>query len=150
MAITLRTLFFVILNVLIASFSLDVSAEEGGWRDGPGHRGGPGGREDPGHRGGHRGGEDPGHRDGPIGSWRPITDPNAYYITEIGRFAIKEHNTRARSYLEFERVIKGEEQGILETRFKLIIVARNHIDTSRYEVVVLDKPLRVLLEFNQI
>jgi hypothetical protein len=86
-----------------------------------------------------------------VGRWTPITDVNDPEIQEIGRWAVSEHDAAASDSLVFSKVVRGEEQVVAGTNYKLVIEATKGAGgkIATYGAVVYEKVdnTRQLLSF---
>ncbi|RAL39525.1 unnamed protein product [Cuscuta campestris] len=90
----------------------------------------------------------PAASDSLVGGWGPIVMPPPPYVVEIGRFAVAAINKAANTTLEFERVVKGEEQVVAGTNYRLVVATK--AAGKMYEAVVWDRswlPARNLTSF---
>ncbi|MCD7461385.1 hypothetical protein HAX54_046013 [Datura stramonium] len=55
----------------------------------------------------------------------PITDTKGPSCSEIGKFAVDQHNKESESNLVFKRVVKGEHQVVAGTHYWLVISAKD-------------------------
>ncbi|CAA3028511.1 cysteine proteinase inhibitor 1-like [Olea europaea var. sylvestris] len=110
MALKSRSLFLIILPILVASISIEVSAAQSGGR-------GP-----------------------IVGGYKPIDNPNDPTVIEIAKFAVDEHNKEAKSNLEFQKVVKGESQVVAGINYKLVISAVDGAAVQNYLAVIYEKP----------
>jgi len=78
-------------------------------------------------------------REALAGDWEPITSITEE-VTKIGKFAVDEHNKEAKTTLEFQKVIKGENQVVEGINYRLVIEAKDGDSTHNYLAVVWDKP----------
>ncbi|WOL08847.1 multicystatin-like [Canna indica] len=79
---------------------------------------------------------------------------NSAEIQELGRFAVEEHNKKANSALEFERVVKVKEQVVAGTVYYITLEAKDQSgETKLYEAKVWVQQwinFKELQEFKQI
>ncbi|XP_055800492.1 cysteine proteinase inhibitor 1-like [Solanum dulcamara] len=91
-------------------------------------------------------------REALAGDWKPITNITEE-VTEIGQFAVDEHNKEAKTTLKFQKVIKGETQVVEGINYRLVIAAKDGDLTHNYLAVVWEKPgekSRSLTSFKQL
>ncbi|KAI5672899.1 hypothetical protein M9H77_13263 [Catharanthus roseus] len=92
------------------------------------------------------------------GGWEPIKDPSKRQeVVDIGKFAIEEHNKKAKTELKFQDVIKGEFQVVEGFNYRLIISASStsNLDIAhKYQAIVwVNDPLskdRTLVSFKNL
>lgn len=85
-----------------------------------------------------------------VGGWRPIKDVSDPHIQELGRWAVLEYVKRANDGLAFVKVVRGEEQVVAGTNYRLVIEATNGAGKSAAYVAVVYEALstaRKLLSF---
>ncbi|MCD7447615.1 hypothetical protein HAX54_032233 [Datura stramonium] len=75
-----------------------------------------------------------------VGGWKRITDVTAPEIVEIGKFAVDEHNKKAKTNLIFQKIIKGESQVVEGINYRLVITAKDGDSPHNYFAEVWDKP----------
>ncbi|KAK3036926.1 hypothetical protein RJ639_030891 [Escallonia herrerae] len=88
---------------------------------------------------------------GRAGGWQPIKDVKVPEVQEIAKYAVAEHNSRAKTDLRYESVVRGETQVVAGTNYRLVIAARDGGVGKQYEAVVWVKPwqhFRNLTSFN--
>ncbi|MCE5167191.1 hypothetical protein HAX54_041840, partial [Datura stramonium] len=67
-----------------------------------------------------------------VGGGKPITDVTAPEIVEIGKFAVDEHNKKAKTNLVFQKIIKGESQVVEGIHYQLVIMAKDGDSPHNY------------------
>ncbi|XP_047326316.1 cysteine proteinase inhibitor 1-like [Impatiens glandulifera] len=73
------------------------------------------------------------------GGWSPISNPNKPIFGVIGKFAVSEHNTEAKTNLKFVKVVKGDiEVAVGGTEYRLVIAAKNGGAIGNYKALVLE------------
>ncbi|XP_047340729.1 cysteine proteinase inhibitor 1-like [Impatiens glandulifera] len=72
--------------------------------------------------------------------WSPISNPNKPKFVVIGKFAVSEHNTEAKTNLKFVNVVKGDievtDGAVTVTEYRLVIAAKDGGAVSNYKVLV--------------
>ncbi|KAL1194674.1 Cysteine proteinase inhibitor 4 [Cardamine amara subsp. amara] len=77
---------------------------------------------------------------GLIGGWTPIKDVSDPSVTEIGKYAITEHNKQSKANLKYEKIVKGKTQVVAGTKYDLIIAAKSYGGvTKKYKAVVVER-----------
>ncbi|CAN4089983.1 unnamed protein product [Withania somnifera] len=79
-------------------------------------------------------------KEGILGGWKPITNITDPEVVEIGKFAVVEHNKKAKTKLEFQKVINGESQVVAGINYRLVISAKDDGSQHNYLAEVWDKP----------
>ncbi|XP_047326315.1 cysteine proteinase inhibitor 1-like [Impatiens glandulifera] len=74
------------------------------------------------------------------GGWSPISNPNKPIFVVIGKFAVSEHNTEAKTNLKFVNVVKGDIEVAVGagTEYRLVIAAKNGGVIGNYKILVLE------------
>ncbi|XP_030519488.1 cysteine proteinase inhibitor 1-like [Rhodamnia argentea] len=75
-----------------------------------------------------------------VGGWKPIKNLSDPYVREIAEFAVEAHNDDARTGLVLKKVVRGEEQVVSGTNYRLVVEVEDGADTRSFEAVVWDKP----------
>lgn len=83
------------------------------------------------------------------GSWEPIENIGDIRYIRMARFAVTMYDRQEGATLEFERIIKGEYQVVVERQyFRLILSAKNGSSSNNYEAVVWVPLLSLLLHLD--
>lgn len=78
-----------------------------------------------------------------VDGWTPIQNLSDTKVVDIGKFAIARHNFQANTLLVFDKLVNGESQSGVGTKYNVTIAAKDFEgnDTSRnYAAIVLDRP----------
>ncbi|KAK6124302.1 hypothetical protein DH2020_041959 [Rehmannia glutinosa] len=59
------------------------------------------------------------------GGWWPIDNPKDPEVVDVAKFAVAEHNKEANTTLSFVTVVKGEQQVVAGTNYRLDISAKD-------------------------
>ena len=74
-------------------------------------------------------------------------------MQKIGQFAVFEYNKNLSSNLVFDKVVSGESRFSGETYYRLVLAAKNGVNTRNYQAIVLGQPWayeRKLTNFNAV
>ncbi|CAN6448407.1 unnamed protein product [Victoria cruziana] len=74
------------------------------------------------------------------GAPKDIPSENSLEITDLGRFAVEEHNKKENALLQFSKVVKAKEQVVAGTLYDLTIEAEDGGQNHLYEAKVWVKP----------
>ncbi|KAM7272113.1 hypothetical protein ACFE04_031327 [Oxalis oulophora] len=74
------------------------------------------------------------------GGWTPIKNTEDSHVMEIGKFAVEECNKKYKTSLVFNNVISGKYKVVSRTNYVLIINVSEDGWSTKYEVVVWEKP----------
>ncbi|KAL7088542.1 hypothetical protein ACP275_13G133300 [Erythranthe tilingii] len=90
-----------------------------------------------------------------FGIWRPINDLKGQVVEQIAKFAVTEHNKKAKTSLEFVSVVQGETKLVSGKNYRLVISAKDSAaaQPKNYSVVVWSRPwikFQQLLTFDEV
>ncbi|KAF3790087.1 Cysteine proteinase inhibitor 12 [Nymphaea thermarum] len=74
------------------------------------------------------------------GAPKDIPSENSLEISDLGRFAVEEHNKKENALLQFDKVVKAKEQVVAGTLYHLTIEAADGGQKHLYEAKVWVKP----------
>ncbi|KAJ4755578.1 Cysteine proteinase inhibitor [Rhynchospora pubera] len=74
------------------------------------------------------------------GGWSPIKNLTDQHVSDLGEYAVSEHDKASKDSLEFVRVVKGEEQVVAGMNYRLVIEAKDAKgQVAKYVAVVWEK-----------
>ncbi|XP_052208047.1 cysteine proteinase inhibitor 1-like [Diospyros lotus] len=71
-----------------------------------------------------------------VGGWQPIQDLSSPEVQDLAKFAIAEDNKAAGAKLEFQSVVRGEQQVVAGMNYRLVIAALDGGVSGNYEAVI--------------
>ncbi|XVF75215.1 hypothetical protein PTKIN_Ptkin13bG0169800 [Pterospermum kingtungense] len=74
-----------------------------------------------------------------VGGWTPLENINDPHVTEVAEFAVAEYNKQSKTSLKLLKVVKGEEQVVAGTNYRLVLKATDGTATKTYQAVVWEK-----------
>uniref|UniRef100_A0A0E0E3W5 Cysteine proteinase inhibitor n=1 Tax=Oryza meridionalis TaxID=40149 RepID=A0A0E0E3W5_9ORYZ len=93
------------------------------------------------HRAGVEGEEKMASDGGPVvGGVEPVGNENDLHLVDLARFAVTEHNKKANSLLEFEKLVSVKQQVVAGTLYYFTIEVKEGDAKKLYEAKVWEKP----------
>ena len=78
---------------------------------------------------------------GPVlGGVEPVGNENDLHLVDLARFAVTEHNKKANSLLEFEKLVSVKQQVVAGTLYYFTIEVKEGDAKKLYEAKVWEKP----------